>query len=48
MRVFADIPNQAFYRAVQQYGFSIGRPVFTVQQQSITLINYCYFATIHN
>lgn len=48
MRVFVDIPNVAFHRAVQQYGFAVGKPVFTWRQQRIALMNYTFFAMIHN
>lgn len=48
MRVFVDIPNDHFEKIVQQYGFWKGRPVFTSEQQHVTLLNYCYYANIHN
>jgi len=48
MRVFDEIPNMAFHRLVQQYGFAIGRPVFTWKQERAALINYTFFAITRN
>lgn len=47
-RVFHNLPDVAFHRVVQQYGFSIGRPVFTWKQQHVALMNYTFFATRYN
>jgi hypothetical protein len=48
MRVFEQVPDIAFHKAIQQYGFSIGRPVFTWKQQRIALLNYTFFAITRN
>ncbi|MBN8852264.1 MAG: hypothetical protein J0H07_10440 [Sphingobacteriales bacterium] len=47
-RIYTDVPNCAFHKILRQYAIEIGRPILTIQQQRIMLINYSFFAITLN
>ena len=47
-RIFTAIPNCAFHKIVRQYAFERGRPILTLDQQNMALINYTIFAGCWN
>jgi hypothetical protein len=47
-RIYDTVPNIAFHKIVRQYGFWIGKPVFTQKQQDAAFINYIHIAKILN
>ena len=48
IRQFELIPDIAFHKIVRVYAFIKGKPIFTMEQQKVALINYINYVTILN